>query len=628
MMPMTEILSELHFLRPAWFAALALVPLLVLFWRLRARQGGPWDAVVAPQLRPWVLESGRGGGGRGRTWALMLALLGFVLAVVALAGPAWRKLPQPVYRSGAALVIAFDLSRSMDARDVAPSRLARARLKLLDLLERRTEGQTALIVYAAEPFVVTPLTNDAATIAALVESLSTELMPAQGSRADRALQLAAELIEQAGAPTGDILLITDGANWRDAEVATSLRMRGLRVSVLGVGTRDGAPIPLPQGGLLEDAEGKVAIARLDEDALREVARRGGGAYASLRVDDADLDAVLLPPPDAAAREATPSGLAADIWREEGPWLLIPLCMLASFAFRRGWVGLILLAALPASAHAFEWDALWKRDDQRAVEALEQGDPARAAQLFGDPEWKGSALYRAGDYAASAQALAQAEGARAHYNRGNALARAGHFMKAIDAYEQSLELDPKNEDARYNLELLKRMLQQQAGSQAQQPSGGQRGQQSDADRRDGESAGQQGTPGESQGGNAGAQDEAGGQGDDPRNAQSDPAGGADDGQSGATPLEEQEGFAEGSQSEPDTGEGNAEEGDPDGAESGLARSEDLSEEEAARATEQWLRRIPDDPGGLLRRKFLYQYRQQQAARGFDAPGVQRDEPEPW
>jgi Ca-activated chloride channel homolog len=400
----------------------------------------------------------------------------------------------------------------------------------------------------------------------------------------------------------------------------------VRVSVLGVGTRDGAPISLPQGGLLEDAEGKVAIARLDEAALRDVAQRGGGAYATLRVDDADLDAVLLPA-DPVANVPSATGLAADLWREEGPWLLIPLCMLAALAFRRGWVGLILLAALPVSAHALEWEALWQRDDQRGARALAEGDPARAATLFDDPEWKGSALYRAGDYAASAQALAGADGARAHYNRGNAFARAGDFANAIAAYEHALELDPTDEDARYNLDLLKRA--QQAGSQAQSPSGADDTPQGDAGGQDGEAAGENGMAGDTEGGNAGARGEAGERGNDAQGAAADPAGGADDGQSAAIPPSEgQEGFADDAPADPDAGEGRAEEDGAPGAEGGLASSDTLEEEEAARATEQWLRRIPDDPGGLLRRKFMYQYRQQQAARGYDAPGVQRDEPEPW
>jgi Ca-activated chloride channel family protein len=295
---------------------------------------------VAPELRPYVLDAPEHSA--SARWPRALLLIGATLAVLALAGPVWRKLPQPVFRSHAALVIALDLSRSMDANDLKPSRLALARLKLLDLLNRRAEGQTALIVYAAQPFVVSPLTNDAGTIAALVESLATELMPAQGSRADRALAQSADLLKQAGMSSGDVLLITDGADARDAAAAAVAHEHGMRVSVLGVGTVEGAPIPLAKGGLYTSAKGDIVVARLDESALRAVAQQGGGHYSAMRVDEADLDAVLPGKDLSAGLQSEQTSLSTDLWREEGPWLLLPLAFLGALAFRRGWVGLLAL----------------------------------------------------------------------------------------------------------------------------------------------------------------------------------------------------------------------------------------------------------------------------------------------
>jgi Ca-activated chloride channel family protein len=456
---------------------------------------------------------------------------------------------------------------------------------------------------------VSPLTDDAATIAALVESLGTELMPAQGSRADRALALARELLQRAGVTGGDVLLITDAVDWRDAEAATALRVQGLRVSVLGVGTPEGAPIPLAQGGLLEDGRGGIVMARLDETPLRELARRGGGRYAGLRVDDADLD-VLLPQGGAAPlAQSEATSLSADLWEEEGPWLLLPLCLLAALAFRRGWVGVLLFAALPLSAQALEWDALWRRDDQRGVAALADGDAAGAAGLFADPEWKGSALYRAGRYEESAQAFAALDSARAHYNRGNALARAGRIPEAIEAYERALALDPGDEDARHNLELLRERMPpqpQQGGPddrsgqgqpRTQEPQGEQ-GPQSEPGRRS-----EHGPEGET-----GGPDEEGPRGAPPGRSAAD----------GRPPQDPE-----------DAGGADAQSGDgttPAGAAPASSRTPGMAslrdppaeQDEAARAMEQWLRRIPDDPGGLLRRKFLYQYRQQQRAPEEEQP----------
>jgi Ca-activated chloride channel family protein len=530
-----------------------------------------------------------------------------------------------VYRTHAALVIALDLSRSMDAQDLKPSRLARARLKLLDLLDRRSEGQTALIVYAAQPFVVSPLTNDAKTIAALVDSLATELMPAQGSRADRALALAADLLRQAGMTTGDVLLITDGASERDASAAAAVRANGLRVSVLGVGTIEGAPIPLATGGLYTDDRGEIVVAKLDDEALAAIARSGGGRYSAMRVDEADLDAVTPAPGASAGSQTEQASLSADLWREEGPWLLLPLALLGALAFRRGWIGVVILL-VPLSAGALDWDGLWRRDDQRAVTALEQGDAERAAQLFADPDWKASALYRAGRFEDSAHVLEGRDSARAHYNRGNALARGGQFPQALEEYEHALRLDPKDADARYNRDLLRKQMQQsQSGQggqseqqqgaqnrqgQAQQDRQGKEGQAGDRSASNDEeqpahrSADQQQARDRDESGEDAQQDESGKQGAQPESQDAQESANGSSENAATSPQAEDRATAADETSDASK--------PPDGARQVARAAEDakLDDDEAARATEQWLRRIPDDPGGLLRRKFLYQYRQQQ------------------
>src|SRR6185369_14687102 len=182
---------------------------LWLIWRVvggRA-EGGGWRTLVDPGLRahvlaePEVLRESR--------WPL-IALAGCaVLALVALAGPAWERLPVPAFRSDEALVVALDLSRSMDAGDVEPSRLARAKLKLLDLLEKRSAGQTALLVFTTHAFTVTPLTTDTRTIASLVGAISTDIMPTRGGSLAAGLDKARALLRQTGVRSGDVLLITD-----------------------------------------------------------------------------------------------------------------------------------------------------------------------------------------------------------------------------------------------------------------------------------------------------------------------------------------------------------------------------------------------------------------------------------
>ena len=188
-------MSEFHFLRPWWF--LALLPVLLLLigaWRGRSR-GTVWRAVCDQALldRLWLEPPGKVS---RLPW--LLAGLGWLLAVVALAGPAWERQPEPVWRSQAARVLVLDLSASMNAADPAPSRLERARFKIRDMLARADEGRIGLVVVAGEPHTVAPLTDDVDTVANLRDALATDIVPAAGDAAAPALALARALLEQAG----------------------------------------------------------------------------------------------------------------------------------------------------------------------------------------------------------------------------------------------------------------------------------------------------------------------------------------------------------------------------------------------------------------------------------------------
>src|SRR5690606_35080145 len=137
-----RMLDDFHFLRPAWLLALPLGVALILYAFRTQASGGAWRRVVDRALQPLVLTAADRF--TGRRWPLLAALAAWTLATIALAGPAWERLPVPAFRSNEALVVALDLSRSMDAADLSPSRIARAKLKLLSLLDRRDGGQTGL----------------------------------------------------------------------------------------------------------------------------------------------------------------------------------------------------------------------------------------------------------------------------------------------------------------------------------------------------------------------------------------------------------------------------------------------------------------------------------------------------
>ncbi|MEM7283566.1 MAG: VWA domain-containing protein, partial [Pseudomonadota bacterium] len=441
--------SEFHFLRPLWL--LALLPLLFLLWRWirMQRSGGLWEKVIDPALIKHVMKSHSVG--VRQFWSPVVFGLIAVLLIVAMAGPVWQRWPQPVYGTQDPLVVVLDLSRSMDAGDTKPNRLTRARHKIRDLLRRRPDGQTALIVYAAQAFVVTPLTQDTDTIASLVPVLETDLMPEQGTRPDLALEEARELLTQSDAGPGHVLLITDGIDGVDIdEILDDLKQAGHRVSVLGVGTVAGAPIPSQSGGFITDKSGEVVVTKLNTEELRKVAERGQGGFQILGAGNSDLLALLQ---NMAAREVgeVQAGLKTDVWREEGPWLLLAALPLVALAFRRGVIPIVLLViCLPLAqpSHALEWRDLWRTKDQQGADAMAEENPEVAAELFDNPNWKAVAKYHNGDYADSAELWSNDTTVTAHYNRGNALARQGpqYFDEAIASYDQALDLDPDHEDA--------------------------------------------------------------------------------------------------------------------------------------------------------------------------------------
>jgi len=588
-------MDEFHFLRPWWLALLPVA--LWLIWRVvRGRaEGGGWRTLVDPGLRahvlaePEVLRESR--------WPL-IALAGCaVLALVALAGPTWERLPVPAFRSEEALVVALDLSRSMDAGDVEPSRIARARLKVLDLLERRTAGQTALVVFSTHAFTVTPLTTDTRTISSLVGAVSTSIMPTQGSSLASGLSKSASLLRQTGLRAGDILAITDAdVVPADVDLAGKLRGEGFNVSVLAVGTEQGAPIPRAEGGFVTDSQGAVVVPQLDVAGLQRVASAGGGRFARLAPDDRDLGA-LFPPaalPGAASLASESEQQKADIWRDRGGWLVLAVLPLLALSFRRGWIaGWAVLLLLPTPrAHAFDWASLWHRPDQRGYEALQQQQNERAAQLFEDPQWRSAAQYRAQKFPESATSLTGIDTPDGDYNRGNALAKAGQLEDAIAAYDRALELDPQHADAAYNRDLVKDYLEKHPPPQKQdQPQGGQQKQNQNQD--------QQGQSSGSKGDDQQSNDQAQSRGDQEREQSS---GDSKEGNGQDSPNQRQPGEEEQNGQQQQAANDQSQQQEQGRA----ADSKDAEHWADEQAAEQWLRRIPQDPGGLLRRKFLYQY----------------------
>ena len=637
-------LHDFHFLRPAWLLLLLALPLL---WRVLKSAGGDaqaWrGAVDAHLLEHLLVRNADATSARGPAW---LALAALVIASLALAGPAWERLPQPLYKNQAARVIALELSATMAAQDVKPSRFARARYKIADILKRSGDAQVALIAYAGDAFVVAPLTDDANTVASLVDSLDPSVMPAPGNDTRKAIDLGVKLIHQAGVRDGEIVLLADGASGDADAAAARARNAGVRVSVLGIGSAQGAPVPirddaLGDGGFLKDKAGNIVLPKLDGAALAALAQAGGGRYAEYRSDAGDLDAVLGPlaAGGEAAKDASGAEMQSARFLDRGPWLLLALLPLAALGFRRGWLMLLPLVLLAQAqrAEANVWTDLWQRADQQAQTQLDAGNAKEAQALAKNPELRGSAAYRAGDYAAAttdfAAASAQKESVDASYNRGNALAKQGKYPEAIAAYDEALKRAPDMADAKANKkaveDFLKKQQQQKQdqqknsqdhqGNQQQQPGNDQP--QDSKDSKDGKGDQQGDDNGEKKDSKEQGKDDKGGSEQDGKQKDSRQQGQSANGrdkpgdeknraqqpaQGSEAGKESQEKFRQSIDKALDK-KADAGKNPPPvrlGAREGEARSEQ------DQAVEQWLQRVPDDPGGLLRRKFQLEHQRHQ------------------
>ncbi len=574
--------QNFHFLRPLWLLALIPALLLVMYlWRIN-ESASSWDRAIDKDLLPYLLDGSKSAAERT---PLILLLTAWTLAILALAGPVWEKIAQPVQQRQDALVIVYDQSLSMYASDFDPNRLTVSKRKVLDVLDMRTEGQTALVVYAGDAHTVTPLTEDSVTIRSLVPSINPNMMPAFGSNTVAAIERAKGLLTDAGAASGTILLATDGVERRDhAQIGELLQQTGYRLSILGVGTEEGAPIPAAGGDFLRTDTGEIVIPQLDRASLQDLAALVNGRYVDMQLTADDVNYLMAEDEFFSEEDLADVDQNFDIWHEVGPWLLILVLPLSALIFRRGWIlsataTIATLSALTptAPAEAAEWIDLWKTRDQRGQDAYANQDPISAASLFTDPSWQGSAAYHAGDYPAAVQAFAAAlstEDADSHYNLGNAYAKGANFEQAIASYNVAIALQPDHEDAIHNREIVQKLLEEQ---QQQEEEQSQEEQMSDEEEQEQQEEQQEQQEEESE-----PQEEE----------QQEQQEGGDE--------EEQE------ENEPQEGEQKESEEENQGEEPQLSNAENESQE----SLEQWLRRIDDDPGELLQRKFQFEYRRRQ------------------
>ena len=598
--------ESFQFLRPGWLVLI--IPGCWLVFRLHQRwkQRTDWSGVVEPHLLELLLVEARG---IRRTWIPWMLSLMLILVLTAMAGPVLEKRSVPVLKKNLAKVLVLDVSHSMLAEDLRPNRIERAKFKLRDLLNRIDEGETALIAYAGDAHIISPLTSDTHTITTLLPGLEPDIMPHRGSRPDRAMELAVKLLDGHSANPGEVIWLTDGIPENMIPTVAQLLGRH-RLSVIGVGTEKGAPIPGKNSGFLKNSKGGIVMSRLDTSRLQVLAQQKGGTFQILRNDDQDLEIVLNQPILMNEYLEDETEKQGDIWREEGPWLLLIMLPLAALMFRRGLIfGFLLISlhlpgfVISESAYAFEWKDLWKNKDQQGQQYFIEGSHSEAAQVFENPEWKGLSHFRSGNHENALEEWKEIDSTRSLFNQGNALAKLGKLDQAIDRYDQVLEREPEHSDARFNRDLLKKLLEEQEKQKQQnleQDGSGEDQQKTENQQSENQSERSEENPSSAESGS------------DSKNQNMENSGQSEQAQKSDSQNKEISEAQSDKQEQENTDEASvAEENNQEGEEDSKQQQAYIKPRSVSELTEdnpqeqelrQWLQKIPDDPSRLLRNKM--------------------------
>lgn len=486
---MNHIIANFQFIRPEFL--LLIIPLLIGYaLKLKfAQQTNIWQNILPSHLyQNMVIKKGVYQSNK----FIHVLMIAMVVSTIAIAGPTWEKLPQTVYQSQAGKVILLDMSMSMRATDLTPDRLTRAKFKALDLIGEVKEGETGVIAYAGDAFVISPLTNDIGNLKTLIPSLSPDIMPIQGSYALYGLQRSEELLVNAGYQSGQIYWITDGIRFEEVkDIRNFIQTTNFDVSALLVGTEAGAPITMADGQLLKDRSGKIVIPNIDERFMKQAMQGTKGMYQLFTSDNSDIKAIKRKIEFEQKQASEVQDTSSDVFKDMGPYLVILLLPIAAYTFRKGILSIFLAFGLVFSMASsntvlaqseFEstpsnnisgnhsenlistnsWvNTLFKNADQRGKLAFDNQDFEQATELFKDMEWQAASAYKMSNYEKAEALYSELSGIENLYNKANAQAKQGKLLKALESYEQVLNSQPDHAQAQKNKAIIEELLEQQS-----------------------------------------------------------------------------------------------------------------------------------------------------------------------
>lgn len=459
--------NHFHFENSLWFWGLLFIPVMWLLHYFFKKNGSTMsrlESFIDKELLPHLLINKIE---RPYWKSLLLWSSLWTLLIIALAGPLWRYRDVDTFIPDQSLYILLDVSKSMDADDVKPSRLIRACQKIEDILNLSEGLKIGLIAFAADPHMITPLTDDRETTRHFLSSIGTDLVYIQGSRLSPALIMASRLLASAPGHNKSILVISDGG-FEDADaIATTRKLAqdGLKIHTLGMGTEEGAPMKDSNGNFIKK-NGEIVLSKLEKNKLKEISQAGNGQYFDTHYSDEDIQALLNQIKEKVNSEEKTQQKTRH-WEDDFYLFVFPAMALLLLWFRRGFIFPLFLLWVSFSiqdAQAIPFQDLFQNNDQLGKEALERDDYEIAIERFKDSYRQGVAQYKAGHFNEAEKLFRKTQRPEieidALYNLGNALAQQQKLEEAIKAYQKVLEKKPGHAKAKHNLEIIKAMLEQQ------------------------------------------------------------------------------------------------------------------------------------------------------------------------
>jgi len=459
--------SEFHFIRPQLLWLLLPVFLILVIGLLGLRQNVKWRTVIAPHLRPFMI---RRGSEWFKAWMQFLLFLACTIGVIAVSGPTWKRVETPDQQLETPMVILLDLSQSMLCTDIKPTRMERAKFKIIDLLENNPKVRISLIGYAGSAHTIVPLTSDYAIIESHLIGLSPKVMPLRGSNLNAALELADATLNTSKAP-GNILLFSDDFDTQSLlAVQQHLDTTKTHLDIMPMNTISGADVPSFTGkGFLKD-QGKIVHSFLNQPVLIEIASLENVTVHQLTLDNSDMELIVnRVNEELEFSDKEEDEKDSDKWEDYGWILIIPMALLVLIWFRKGWVvyTIPLFFVLSSCSGDSKFKDLWLTHDYQGQQLSNQQNYSEAANRYEDPMRKGIAYFKAGDINQAIEAFSKDTTALGAYNLGLAYYQAGAYEAAEWAFDKALSLDPNLDAAKSNQQNVQRILEGQSEVSAEE-----------------------------------------------------------------------------------------------------------------------------------------------------------------